>query len=216
MMGIGFGMPEDQSDEAELSRRAASGDSAAMAALFSRYRTKLKVMVRLRLDRRLQGRVDPSDILQETYLDASQRMAQYANQPGLPFFLWLRFLTAQRMLITYRQHLGTKMRDANVEVSMFRGGMKAVATSIAEELLAGLSSPDQAAIRHEQRLQLQDALNRMDETDREVLVLRHFEELSNHQVAQVLELSKTAASNRYVRALKRLREILRDIGIGQL
>ena len=199
-----------------LIRRVSSKDGKAPEELFALHHERLRKMIHFRLDRRLRGKIRSAEILQEVYREACRHIDKYLADTEEPFFLWLRFLTAQRMLITYRQHLGTKMRDANVEVSMFRGGMKAVATSIAEELLAGLSSPDQAAIRHEQRLQLQDALNRMDETDREVLVLRHFEELSNHQVAQVLELSKTAASNRYVRALKRLREILRDIGIGQL
>ena len=200
---------------------AAAGDSAVMGELLSRYRERLRTMVRLRLDRRLQGRVDPSDVVQEAFLEASQRIAGYARATAvsdnrvasrMPFFLWLRFLTTQRMLIARRRHLGTKMRDAGEEVSLYRKALpEATTMSIAAQLLGQLTSPTQAAARAELQLQLQQALNGMDPTDREVLVLRHFEELNNNDTAAVLGISKTAASNRYVRALRRLREIVGGI-----
>jgi RNA polymerase sigma-70 factor (ECF subfamily) len=189
--------------------RLRAGDPAAAGDLFAAHRDRLKRMVRLRLDRRLQGRLDASDVLQEAFLDVQKKAADFAAKPDLPAYLWLRLVTAERLLILHRHHLGTQMRDAAQEVSLCRGGPPTASThSLANLLLGRLTSPTQAAIRSERQLRLQEALNGMDPLDREVLALRHFEELGNSEVAAVLGLSKTAASNRYVRALKRLKEIL--------
>ena len=209
-------MSSDANDTADLVRRAGGGDEQALAELFSRYRDRLRHMVRLRLDRRLQGRVDPSDVLQEAYLDVAQRAGAYFAEPRLPLFLWLRLVTCERLLIMHRRHLGAQMRDAGQEVSLQRGPFpQATSASLAAQLLGRLTSPTQAAIRAEIQVRLQEALNALDPLDREVLVLRHFEELSNGETALALGLQKSAASNRYVRALKRLKEILAAVpGLG--
>jgi RNA polymerase sigma-70 factor (ECF subfamily) len=205
-------MSDEASDTHDLLRRVHEGDQQAMAELFGRYRERLRRMVRLRLDRRLQGRVDPSDVLQEAYLDVSRRAAEYAANPTMPLYLWLRFLTGQKLLALHRHHLGAQMRDAGCEVSLHRGAIpQASSASLAAQLLGRLTSPTQAAIRAEMQLRLQEILNTLDPIDREVLVLRHFEELSNNETAEVLGIQKSAASNRYVRALKRLKEILSSI-----
>jgi RNA polymerase sigma-70 factor (ECF subfamily) len=205
---MGLVVPDETNDHEQL-KRLAAGDEQALVELFGRYRDRLRRMVKLRLDRRLQGRIDASDVLQEAYLDVSKRAAEYAANPTMPFFLWLRFLTGQRLLIVHRQHLGTKMRDAGQEVSLYRGALpQATSVSLAAQLLGRLTSPSLAAVRAELQLKLQEALNSMDPLDREVLTLRHFEELSNNETAQVLGIQKSAASNRYVRALKRLKEVL--------
>jgi RNA polymerase sigma-70 factor (ECF subfamily) len=204
-------MADDSADTDELARLA-GGDPRAVAEAFARYRDRLRCMVKLRLDRRLQGRVDPSDVLQEAYLDVARRAAEYIAHPTMPFYLWLRFLTGQRLLIIHRQHLGARMRDAGQEVSLYRGALpQASSVSLAAQLLGRLTSPSLAAIRAEMQVRLQDALNGMDPVYREVLTLRHFEELSNAETAAVLGLQKAAASNRYIRALKRLREVLSSI-----
>jgi RNA polymerase sigma-70 factor (ECF subfamily) len=196
----------------EIMRRASAGDPHALAELFALHRARLRRMVRLRLDRRLQGRVDPSDVLQEAQLDVLRRAAAYAADPRLPPFLWLRLITGQRLMALHRRHLGAQMRNPGQEISLHRGALpQATSVSLAEMLLGQLTSPTQAAQRAEVRVLLQEALNDMDSLDREVLTLRHFEELSNAEVAQVLSLTKTAASNRYIRALERLREILAGI-----
>src|SRR5262249_33101430 len=188
------------------------GDQQALAELFGRHRERLRRMVRLRMDRRLQGRVDPSDVLQEAYLDVARRAPEDAANPAMPLFLSLRVLTGQRLVALHRQPLGAQMRDAGQEVSLHRGAIpQASSASLAAQLLGRLTSPTQAAIRAELQLRLQEVLNAMDPIDREVLVLRHFEELSNNETAEVLGLQKSAASNRYVRALKRLKEILASI-----
>jgi RNA polymerase sigma-70 factor (ECF subfamily) len=202
-------MTDESGDLKEPLRRLADGDQAALAELFGRYRERLRRMVKLRLDRRLQGRIDASDVLQEAYLDVAKRASEYAANPTMPFFLWLRFLTGQRLVMVHRQHLGAKMRDAGQEVSLYRGALpQASSVSLAAQLLGRMTSPSLAAVRAEMQLKLQEALNGMDPIDREVLVLRHFEELSNGETAALLGLQKAAASNRYIRALKRLKEVL--------
>jgi RNA polymerase sigma-70 factor (ECF subfamily) len=129
------------------------------------------------------------------------------RQPTLPFFLWLRHITGQKLIDAHRQHLGAQMRDAGQEVSLYRGALpQASSASLAAQLLGRLTSASQAAIRAETQIRLQEVLNGMDTMDREFLALRHFEMLSNGEAAQVLGLRKSAASNRYVRALKRLKE----------
>src|SRR5215467_13630313 len=202
-------MTGEASETAGLLRRAAQGDQAAWGALLVRSRGRLRRMVALRLDRRLQGRVDPSDIIQEAYIDASARLAEYARQPEMPFFLWLRFLTGQRLLRVHRQHLGAEMRDLAREVSLYRGALpEATSAALAAQLLGRDTRPSEAAIRAERKIRLQEALNSMDPIDREVLALRHFEQLNNAETAQVLGLQEAAASKRYIRALKKLKEIL--------
>jgi RNA polymerase sigma-70 factor (ECF subfamily) len=209
-------MTDDASQTDDLLRRARAGDQGALAALFTHYRERLKRMVRLRLDRRLSGRVDASDVLQEAYLEVHKRFAEYAGQDELPFFLWLRLVTGQKLTDVHRHHLGAKMRDAGQEVSLYRGALpEATSASLAAHLLGKMTSATQAAIRAEHKLLVQEALNSMDPLDREVLVLRHFEHLSNDETALTLGLKKSAASQRYIRALKRLKEILASIpGLG--
>jgi RNA polymerase sigma-70 factor (ECF subfamily) len=140
-------------------------------------------------------------------------MGEYARDPeAMPFPLWLRLITGQRLTDVHRFHLGAQMRDAGQEVSLYRGAFpQASSISLAAQLLGKMTSASKAAIRAEHKLIVQEALNGMDAIDREVLALRHFEHLSNDETAHVLGLSKAAASNRYIRALKRLKEILSSI-----
>jgi RNA polymerase sigma-70 factor (ECF subfamily) len=202
-------MASDPANTDDLLRRAGGGDAAALVELFAHCRERLRRMVRLRLDRRLQGRVDPSDVLQEAFLDVARRAGEYCAKPAMPPYLWLRFLTGQRLLAIHRQHLGAQMRDAGQEVSLYRGALpQATSASLAAQLLGKLTSPTQAALRAEMQIRLQEVLNTMEPLDREILTLRHFEELSNNETAAVLGIQKAAASNRYVRALKRLKDVL--------
>jgi RNA polymerase sigma-70 factor (ECF subfamily) len=205
-------MADDSQDIRDRLRRLAAGDQQVLADVFARYRDRLRRMVQLRLDRRLQGRVDASDVLQDAYLDMARRAADYAANPTMPLFLWLRFLTGQRLLMVHRQHFGAKMRDVGQEVSLYRGALpQASSVSLAAQLLGRMTSPSLAAVRAEMQLKLQEALNAMDPIDREVLTLRHFEELSNSETAAVLGIQKAAASNRYIRALKRLKDVLSSL-----
>ena len=202
-----------QSNEATLPPGPGDGGGEPdLVGLFTRSRERLRRMVQLRLDRRLQGRVDPSDVLQDAFLDVTRRAPEYLANPSMPPYLWLRFLTEQRLVALHRHHLKAKIREAGQEISLHQGGLpQASSASLAALLLGHLTSPTLAARRAEMQLRLQEALNGMEPIDREVLTLRHFEELSNEEVAHVLQLSKQAASKRYVQALKRLRAILSDM-----
>ncbi len=203
---------EDDRDDDDLLLRLEGGDERAMTELFARNRERLRRMIRLRLDRRLQGRIDSSDILQDAYLEVARRAPEYLAQPSIPPFLWLRLMTGQVLQALHRHHLKVQMRDASQEVSLrHRATPQANSASLAEMLLGRLTSPTRAARRAEMQLKLQEVLNAMEPMDREVLALRHFEELSNGEAATVLGLSKTAASNRYMRALGRLKERLKAI-----
>jgi RNA polymerase sigma-70 factor, ECF subfamily len=205
-------MTAEMSDPSELLRRAGAGDSQALSDLFIRYRDRLRWMVRLRLNRRLQGRVDPSDVIQEAYLEISKNLPEYLRDPKMPFFLWLRYITGQKLIALHRRHLGAQMRDADQEVSLYRGALpEANSVSLAAHLLGRLTSASRAAIRAEEQLQVQEALNSLEPIDREILALRHFEMLSNGETAQVLGIKKSAASNRYIRALRRMKGILSAI-----
>jgi RNA polymerase sigma-70 factor (ECF subfamily) len=195
-----------------LLRRAAAGEEGSLRELFSRHRDRLKRMVHLRLSRRLAGRVDDSDVLQEAYLEVAGRLDEYLREPRLPFFLWLRQMTALKLAEVHRRHLGTQLRDADREVTLHRGGLPlADSVSLAAQLLGTLTTPSEAVIKAETRLLVQGALNSMDPIDREVLALKHFEQLSTAEIAEVLGLSKAGAGSRYLRAIKRLREILAQI-----
>jgi RNA polymerase sigma-70 factor, ECF subfamily len=202
-------MNADEGHIDDLIRRAAAGEKSAMTELFDSYRDRLRRMVRLRLDRRLQGRVDPSDVLQDAYVDLVERLPEYANRPGLPFFLWLRLVVGERLLRVHRHHLGAALRDASREISLHQGGMpQASSASLAAQLLGRITPVSQAAARVELQHLLQEAINGMEPIDREVIALRHFEDLSNDEVAAALGLSKATASKRYVRAMVRLKGIV--------
>ena len=205
-------MTHDSSETTDLLRLAADGDESALEALFSRYRTRLKKMVRLRLNQKIQSRIDDSDVLQEAFLEASQRLADYVREPKLPFFLWLRHITGLKLTELHRRHLGVQMRDAAREVSLHRGPIPAASSvSLAAQLLGRLTSPSQAAIKAEMRIRVQEVLNSMDPMDREVLALRHFEQLNNRETAQVLGITESGASSRYLRAIKKLKGTLAQV-----
>jgi RNA polymerase sigma-70 factor (ECF subfamily) len=200
-------------EETSLLHRAAAGDQEALRAVFSRYRERLKRMVHLRLSRRLSGRVDDSDVVQESFLDVSRRLDEYLANPTTSFFLWLRNMTALKLAEVHRRHLGTQLRDAGREVTLHRGGLPmADSVSLAAQLLGKLTAPSQAAIKAETRLLVQEALNSMDPIDREVLALRHFAQLSPDETARALGIKEKAAAMRYMRALRRLKVILKGLG----
>ena len=201
-------MTADESAEG-LVRQVLAGDVQALAALFDQHRARLKRMVKLQLDRRLQGRVDASDVLQEAYLDLAQRLPEFRREAKYPLFLWMRLVTGQRLSQVHRRHLGAAMRNAELEVSIYQKALPQASTEfLASRLLGHFTSVSQQVVRAEQQIKLQEALNAMDEMDREILALRHFEELTNDEAAQVLEIQPGAASKRYLRALRRLKESL--------
>jgi RNA polymerase sigma-70 factor (ECF subfamily) len=212
---MGTLMEHNSSDTVRLIEYARKGDATALNELFARHRGRLRRMVQMRLDWRLHGRIDASDVVQDAYLEAARRLDGYLQEPAMPLFLWLRFLVGERVVILHRHHLGVKMRDARREVSLYREAMpEASSAALAAQLLGRHTSPSEAAVRAERIIRLQEAVNRLDPLDREVLSLRHFEQLSRAETAQVLGIEEAAAAKRYVRALKRLRDTLADIPGG--
>ena len=199
----------DSNDEAELLKQAADGDGDALGQLLERHRARLQRIVELRLDQRVQSRVNASDVLQEAFIEAAQRLREYLQNPEVPFFVWLRFLANQRLAQLHRHHLGRKTRSAGREVSIDQAGFSPFSSQIlAAQLVGQLSSASSTLQKAELRKHLQDVLAGLEPVDREILTLRHFEQLTNSECAQVLNLSPTAASNRYIRAVERLRAVL--------
>lgn len=199
---------EYEKDE-EFLNRLRQDPEGVLADEYSQYRDRLWRIVNFRLDRRLLGRVDADDILQEAYLDAATRIEHYLNDPATSFFIWLRTIVGQTLIDVHRRHLGAQKRDVRREVKANRRVFSASTSfQIADVLLGDLSSPSQAALKEELAAQLHEALESLNEIDREILVLRHFEELSNLEAAEVLEIESKTASMRYFRALTRLRSIL--------
>ena len=197
-------------DSDKLIALAGKGDPHALGELLLQYRDRLTKIISFRIDKRLKGRVDPSDIVQDAFIEVTQRFSEYYNEQKMPFFLWLRFITVQKLIQVHRHHLGVKARDANREVSIFNGPLpQATSAVLAAQLMGKQTSPSMAAMRVEAKMQLEHALNEMDEIDREVLAMRHFEQLNNAETAKVLNISESAASNRYIRAIKRLQQVMR-------
>ncbi len=166
----------------------------------------------MRLDQRLQGKLDTSDVIQEAFIEYSESLPQYETHPDLPFYLWLRTLTIRKLSNLQRHFLANEARDVNREISKgHAGSVNTSCLSLAHFFVGSLTSPSQAVLRLELQARIHEALNGMDSIDREILALRHFEQLTNGEAAQVLQISPTAASNRYIRALGRLRPLLDQI-----
>jgi RNA polymerase sigma-70 factor (ECF subfamily) len=210
-------MSEEAGESDELLRLAAAGDGGSWQALVDRSQPRLRRMVAFRLDQRLRGRVDPSDVLQDAYLEAWRDLGSYLDRPEIPFFLWLRGIAGNKLRELHRHHLGTRMRDPRREVPI-RGGAIAetTTTAMAAELLGDFTRASEAAVRLELKARLEAALEAMDPLDREVLALRHFEQLSPAETARVLGIKEKAAGMRYVRALRRLKGVLDGLGGGWL
>ena len=200
------------SDSTELIARVKQGDASALAECFSLHRQRLWRMVHFRMDPRLHGRVDADDVLQEGYLAAAARVEHFREDSSTSLFIWLRMIVSQTLVDVHRRHIEAQKRDARREVASHpRRGAHGTSVSIARQLLGQLTSPSHAAMRAEVAEQLEKALETMNEIDREVLALRHFEELTNSEIAAVLGIEQKAASIRYVRAIKRLKDILAEL-----
>jgi RNA polymerase sigma-70 factor (ECF subfamily) len=196
----------------ELIARARAGDRSALNEIFEKYRDRLRRMVEMRLDWKLRARLDPSDIIQDAYLDVASRIDDYLRNPKLPLLLWLRLVVGEQLINLHRHHLGAQMRDPRREVSLYGQALpEASSAALAERLLGRETSPTEAAVRAERMLRVQDALNRLEPVDREIISLRHFEQLSRREAAQVLGISEATAAKRHVRALGRLKQALADL-----
>lgn len=188
-----------------------SADSDDLAGAFSEHYSRLERMIEFRLDPRLRNRVDPADILQDTFIEAQRRLPGFLENRAVSMFVWIRQLTLQRLIDVHRSHFRDK-RSVSQEVRLDRAAPNAATSMlIANELVGEVSTPSRQLSRKEDIQRLQLAIDRMDPIDQEVLALRHFEQLGNKEVAEILEIGVTAASNRYVRAMARLAEIMSSV-----
>jgi len=180
---------------------------------FETYSARLHQAVRLRLNRRICGRLDESDVLQEVFLAAVRELPGYLADPGVPVFVWLYQLTKRQVSDAHRKHIMADRRSVyreSISLNELRSGDFSGSTqAMTEILISQMKSPSSNAIRAERQRHILAGLQQMDEMDREVLLLRHFELLSNNDTAAILEISTSAASNRYVRALQRLTSIVK-------
>lgn len=193
----------------ELAEQLRAGDTEALGQLFSLCQVRLKQMVHFRIDRRIARRIDVDDILQDAFLDAENRLRHFAKaaKDASPY-IWLRLITLQTLQDAHRRHLGTQARAVSREMSLSSSSDQTTLNSMAQILVGQLTSPSQAIQRAEAIDQVQSALEKMSDIDQEILALRNFEELTNTEVAEVLGLESGAASLRYVRALKRLQQVM--------
>jgi RNA polymerase sigma-70 factor (ECF subfamily) len=184
--------------------RSRRGDPTALAELFNHYRSRLKQMVQFRMDQHLAARIDASDVLQEVYLDVAGQIENYLQEPKVCFYVWLRGLTWERLLKLQRRHGGAKCRAVGRE----RPLPVEASSLLAAKVVAAGSSPSSSLRRKELGQRLQDALAKLGADDREVILMRDFEDMSNGEVAEALGLSASAATMRYGRALVRLKKML--------
>ena len=189
---------------------ARGGDQAAFEELFQRHRGKLLRAIALRMDRRVAARVDASDVLQDAYLEAFKRLPAYLHQQEMPFYLWLYWIAREKVLALHRRHLGAQKRAVTYEAPLLPADSSAEFVSV----IAGRGpSPSQELARAELAEKLRLALGQLQDEERELIVWRHFEQLSARETAQLLQITEAAASKRYIRAVERLRAILVDLGV---
>ena len=210
-------MPDHDDEHLHLTALARQGDKSAIARLFQQYRPKLRSMVSFRMDDNLRGRVDPSDVIQESFLDLAKRADEFKLKEMSPL-VWMRLVTLERLLAVRRQHIDIQKRDARRELSIDCDiGFGATSMALAAGLLDKLSTASGKVVRAEQKAKLHQLLDEMNENDREIIALRIFEGLTNGEAAEVLQLTKQTTSKRFVRAIDRLRTSMSDIpGLSEL
>ncbi len=201
--------PRPNSDETELLLLdAQAGDERAFDELFARYRAYLTQVVALRLDRRMRSRFDASDVVQEAQLDAFRRFRDFLERRPMPFRLWLRQTTYERMLMLQRQHHAAG-RNVDREVGIPDGS----GLLLVQQFIASRSAPGQRLEESEMVRFVRQVMERLSEADREILLMRNLEGLTNQEVAEYLQIEPVAASQRYGRALLRLQKLLAAAGL---
>ena len=201
----------DSTETQALLADARDGNAAAAGQLLDRHRDALRRMIAMRLDQRIRRRVDASDVVQEVLVDANRRLADYLQNPAMPFHLWLRQMARDRLIDAHRRHRVSAKRSVDREQAIAVGGdMDRSTLELAAQLCDQQMTPAAAATMHELQARFEAALSEINEQDREIILMRHYEHLSNQEVAQALELSEPAASMRYLRAIRRLRGILAE------
>jgi RNA polymerase sigma-70 factor (ECF subfamily) len=207
-------MDERASDSEEtlaLLRQAQAGEDRAFDRLFARYQPQLRRFVELRLDAKLRARLDPADVVQEAYIEALRRLEGFLDNPPMPFKLWLRQITLDRLLMMRRRHVGAARRSVDREAAWPDGS----SCALARQILAADSTPSSRVGREELARRVREAVGRLSEADREIILMRTFEALSFEEVANLLDIEPAAARKRHGRALLRLHKVLTDEGLTE-
>lgn len=200
----------------QLIEKARSGDPEARDRLLMRHRDALRRMIEMRLDRKIQRRVDASDIVQEVLVDANRRLTDYLADPKMPFHLWLRHMAKDRIIDAHRRHRVSSKRSVDREENLTIGfNMDQSSVDLAAQICDTEATPAAAATMEELQRRFQAAIETMEPADREVIIMRHFEQLTNQDVAAALDLSAAAASMRYLRAIRRLRTLLGEEAVDE-
>jgi RNA polymerase sigma-70 factor (ECF subfamily) len=195
----------------ELLDRVRQGDKEAFEELFKRHRARLQQAIALRMDRRVAARADASDVLQETYLEAARRLPRYLDKPEMPFYLWLRWIAREKVITLHRRHLGADKRAIGREVPLLPLDSS---VRFVSSVMGRGPTPSQQLAAAELAERLHAALEQLDQDERDLILWRHFEQLTARETAQLMQITEAAASKRYMRALERLRKLLLDLGIS--
>lgn len=206
----------DSSETQQLLAAARSGDEAARNALLERHREALRRMVGLRMDQLLKRRLDASDIVQDVLVDANRRLPDYLRERRLPFRVWLRHLARDRMIDAHRRHRVAERRSLDRERPLNVAFSDRSSLDLAGALRDPTATPQAIAMRHELEARFRAAVEAMDEGDRDVILMRHFEQLANKEVAEALDISEAAAGMRYLRAIRRLKAKLTETPSGEM
>ncbi len=197
----------------ELLLEAREGDNRAVEHLLDRHRDSLRRMIGMRLDQRILRRVDVSDVVQDVMIEANRRLQDYLANPVMAFHLWIRQIAKDRIIDAHRRHRGSAKRSVDREQQLaFQGDVDQSTIDLAAQLCDRELTPAAEATQRELAMRIQAAIAQLEDRDREIVLMRHYEQLSNQEIAQALELTEPAASMRYLRALKRLRAVLNQTG----
>ena len=199
----------DAENTADLLREVKDGDSQAVERLLARHRESLHRMIELRMDQRIKRRVDVSDVVQDVLIEANRRLKDYLQNPGMAFHLWIRQIAKDRLIDAHRRHRVSAKRSIDREQPSFvRGAVDQSSLDVVAQLSDPAMTPAAAASQRELAAQVETVIARLGESDREIILMRHYEQLNNGEIAAALGLSEPAASMRYLRAIRRLREML--------
>jgi len=198
----------DTTETQELLVGAGKGEAAAVDRLLDRHREALRNMIRARMDQKLARRVDASDVVQDVLLEASQRLSDYIRDPKLPFGIWLRQMAQDRIIDLHRRHRVARRRSLDREQQRPAAFADKSSLELLDQLRDPELTPAAATLRKELHQRFVEAIDQLEDEDREILLMRHFEQLTNSEAAELLGLSQPAAGMRHLRALRRLREVL--------
>ncbi len=202
--------PEQPQTE-QLIAQAKDGDKSAVNQLMDRHRNSLNQLVRMRLDHKIRNRVDVSDVVQDVLVEANRRLQRYLEEPVMPFHLWLRQIAKDRIIDAHRRHRVSAKRSVDREQRMVAPkGYDQSSIHLAAILGDSKLTPAAAALQKEMAIRVEKSIALLDDKDSEIIIMRHYEQLTNQEISRLLDLTEPAASMRYLRAIRRLREVMQD------